>query len=204
MSRDLEEARDSREASPCYERRRRPDAEPISDCASIDRYKLVQLWCPWPQPALQSDACTNFVPPSRERWSFRISWHFVFCNLQNHNTRGKNDPVSGHHIFNNLQAHRTTITFRNVPTARRSRSTPTPRITGTSSAASRRADLADGHLLRCLKRLARKDKPNRLTSRRSGGSNPPFSASIFRINYLRHWLPYWLHNRKLINGMSRS
>ncbi len=33
------------------------------------------------------------------------------------------DPVSGHHQINNLQARQATITFRNAPTARRSRST---------------------------------------------------------------------------------
>src|SRR6202041_3132622 len=46
--------------------------------------------------------CTNFVPPTRERWSFWISCHFVFCSLQKDKTRGKNDPVSGHDLFQQL------------------------------------------------------------------------------------------------------
>ena len=69
--------------------------------------------------------CTNFVPPSRERWHFRIYRHCIFCNLQDNNTHGKNDPVSGHHIFNKLQALQPTVTFQN---ARRSRSTPIAKL----------------------------------------------------------------------------
>src|SRR5258708_33629789 len=67
-------------------------------------------------------------------WAFWHFWHFSspfrICKLQIPLATRETDPVSGHHIFNNLQAHRATIPFQNVPTARRSRSTPTPWIVG--------------------------------------------------------------------------
>jgi len=59
--------------------------------------------------------CTNFVPPIRERWRFRIFLHCIFCNLQNSKARGKNDPVSGHHIFNNLQIRQSAFPFQFIP-----------------------------------------------------------------------------------------
>src|ERR1700733_7065328 len=52
--------------------------------------------------------------------------------------------------------------FRNVPTARRSRSTSTPWIVGEYRkvfGSVGRENLADGHFLRPLKRSARKDTP---------------------------------------------
>jgi len=55
----------------------------------------------WPGSAtvFPQALCTKFVPPSRERWHFRIFRCFVFCNLQMAHPRGKNDPVSGHHRY---------------------------------------------------------------------------------------------------------
>jgi hypothetical protein len=59
--------------------------------------------------------CTNFVPPSRERWIFGSSCHCIFCNLQEYKTRRKNNPVSGHHIINNLQTREFAFPFQFIP-----------------------------------------------------------------------------------------
>jgi hypothetical protein len=85
----------------------RIEAEVLGHHASLaDRLPPVcdDRW-PEPNPSFPMTVvglCTNFVPPSRERWSFWISCHFIFCNLQNGKTRGKNDTVSGHHIIRKL------------------------------------------------------------------------------------------------------
>ena len=77
---------------------------------------------------------TNFARDLQDRLGIlallALSSPFRICKLQIPLATRETDPVSVHHIFNNLQAHRATITFQNVPTARRSRSTPTPWIVG--------------------------------------------------------------------------
>lgn len=65
--------------------------------SSLHQSSLVQASLARAEFVFPEGFCTNFVPPSRERWHFRNYCHFIFCNLQKDNTRGKNDPVSGHH-----------------------------------------------------------------------------------------------------------
>jgi hypothetical protein len=104
-----------------------------------------------------------------------LSAPFRICKLQIPLARRETDPVSGHHIFNNLQAHRATITFRKVPTARRSRQLPRLGLsegTGKSSAAWGRENLADGHFLRRLKRLGRNDRGINLCQTQSPTAGP--------------------------------
>jgi hypothetical protein len=47
--------------------------------------------------------------------------------------RRRFNSVGGHHLFNKLRAIQPTVTFQNVPNARRSRSTPNPKLSGIST-----------------------------------------------------------------------
>jgi hypothetical protein len=90
-----------------------------------------------PDPPSRAPHCeheTNFARDLQERLGIlallALPAPFRICKLQIPFAARETDPVSGHHKINNLQARQTAITFRNVPTARRSRSTPTPWIVG--------------------------------------------------------------------------
>jgi hypothetical protein len=126
-----------------------------NDVASVETHRETALSIPcfattW-FPFRESEI--NFARDLQDRLGIlallAVSAPFRICKLQIPLAGRETDPVSGHHIFNNLQAHRATITFRNVPTARRSLSTPTPLVAKSSPLAEY---LGEGKGLRLLLR----------------------------------------------------